>query len=173
MNVSKHLLAIDPGIRGCGVAVYTPHGLRWAGYVKNPASGDTAEACLALARAVEDAAVDEGQLPVIGEIAFEWPRVYTIGKGKGDPNDLLPLVGVCMALCGRLFGSPATRYYPHEWKGQMQKGAAFVARVQSRLTPEELGRVHARGHLGHNVWDAVGIGLHHLGRFERKRIIAR
>ena len=165
--IAGDTISIDPGIRGCGVALWHASFSSWtlerAYYVKNPIeAGDGVYAVLAMATAIEAVSI---RYPVI-----EWPRVYTAGKLKGDPNDLLPLVAIGIALCAR-FGA-GTRYFPHEWKGQMKKEQT-EERIRSRLSESELSCVEATGHKGHNVWDAVGLGLWHFERFNRKRVIAR
>lgn len=167
------LLAIDPGIRVTGWALFhNADGLVKAGLAKNPREGHGAEACRAMARAINED-VNDGYMRVV----FEWPRVYTAAKSKGDPNDLLPLVGVGMAMSAYL-GESCIMYsvHPHEWKGQLPKDACH-ARILLRLTPSEAmvaaGAQRVAKSKAHNVLDAIGIGLHHLGRFGRERVIAR
>lgn len=168
------LLAIDPGINGCGVAVFDAGKLVEACYVKSdaPTSVPAIERVQAMARWVQEYASSIWPVTGPAEIALEWPQVYTQGKLKGDPNDLLLLAAVDAAICARL-ERPATTYRPVEWKGALPKGAAFEARVMDRLTEFERKGIVRCGSLTHNVIDAIGIGLHHLGRFERKRVIAR
>jgi hypothetical protein len=99
----------------------------------------------------------------------ERPQVYTVGKG--DPNDLVPLAGI-----GAAFASRFDRfkwYLPKEWKGQLPKGIAFEKRILDRLDTLEIAEIIPAGSLTHNIYDAIGIGLHHLGRFQRRRVFAR
>lgn len=180
-------LSIDPGIRDCGVSYFDVDGeLRAADLIVNSIkSGNDYAAIRSMALAVQK--WWGGGTP--GEIACEYPRIYTVGKqivrgGDGrahatDPNDLLPLVGVGAAI-GALFPDvKIVRYYPDEWKGQLPK-IAMNMRAMGRLSPAERARVDAADPdpakpkaKGHNVWDAVGIGLHHLGRLSRERVIPR
>jgi hypothetical protein len=185
--VSTFLVAVDPGIRGCGVACFTDGVLDRAAYVKSPArSGNGLWECVAVARAVED--WYEGVADVV---AVEWPQVYASRIMKGqqggdkDPNDLLALCGIDAAVATLLLevgwehGNPMSpskfvTYRPREWKGQMTKEACHT-RLRSRLSPDETAVVDAASReaksLAHNMLDAVGIGLHHLGRLAPRRVI--
>lgn len=55
--------------------------------------------------------------------------------------------------------------YPHAWKGMVRK-AIHQPKILAALTPKELALVEAvmPPSLRHNVIDAVGIGLHDVGR---------
>lgn len=170
----SHLLAVDPGARGAGVAAFAGGLLRRAAYVENTARrGADAAACRSLAVAVRRYFDAIGRVEFT-EVACEWPQVYAPGKQKGDPNDLLALVGVSVGICALYAGADVSSYLPAQWKAQMPKGVAHE-RVLARLSAEERNEIwlpSAKG-LQHNVLDAIGIGLHHLGRFERHRHIAR
>lgn len=163
------LISIDPGINGCGVAYFVDAKLVKAVYVPNPAAkSDTmAERALAMACAVFPIIVG----PSGDGLALELPQIYRF-KGKGDPNkSLVPLILVDGALTTR-FGAAATLYLPHQWKGSGDPDECIL-RIQDRLTGEERSRVKGPPGLIHNVWDAAGIGLYHLGRFNRRRVYAR
>lgn len=170
------VLAVDPGIRGCGAALFAGGRLIECAYVASPCrGGERAAECATMASWV--AGSYNGRYRV-SELAVEWPRVYAsrirAGEAGADPNDLLALCGVNAALAALLAPAAASSYAPSEWKGQMKKGPSHL-RVESRLGAEER-EVYEAGSLGcrgHNVRDAVGIGLHHLGRLDRKRVIAR
>lgn len=164
------LLAVDPGINGCGVAEFYKGRLNRAAYVKNTCSPKESLA----ARAAEMAHnvccwADFYERP--GDLALEWPRVYASrireSRTKADPNDLLALCGVqaaVVALCGA-YGTAAC-YAPSDWKRNLPKTACEI-RVRIRLDEFEreiLERAKSPPSLLHNVIDAVGIGLHHLGR---------
>ncbi len=169
-EVTNLLVALDPGIRGCGVASFIDGHLSRAAYVKNPARrGCGAAECVAMARAVE--AWYDGEAD---ELACEWPQIYAKTQGK-DPNDLLALCGIDTAVsCCVAPNGLTTTYKPAAWKGQMPKGACHQ-RIATRLNSIEfqiaLKAAAAIGDLAHNMWDAVGIGLHHLGRLKPERII--
>jgi len=176
------LLAVDPGIRGCGVALFRDGELRAAAYVRNAVrKGNDFDAVLSLARSVRAWVFPAD--PYFGSdgdrAVLEYPQVYTASKSKGDNNDLLPLAAVDGAIVALLPGLPgvsATRVLPRDWKHTMAH-EAVEARVLGRLSPSERAVLDealkdARS-LGHNVIDAVGIGLHALGRFAPRKVIAR
>lgn len=173
----NRLLSIDPGIRGCGVAVFENAILKEAAYIKNPAAaGNLTHEAATMAKEVVLWARLSG---TIDELAVEWPRVYAtqirMGKSKADPNDLLPLAGVVTGVAVGLSPARARTYVPSDWKAQM-KDEPTRHRTKTRLDKGELHTAEAAakiaGYLEHNLWDGVGIGLHHLGRFTRKRVIA-
>lgn len=184
--MSGLLLAVDPGIRGCGVALFKDSALIACAYAKNPVkSGSDFDAVISLAKEVygwwNERLFDfyrGGELDL--RLVLEWPRVYTASKSKGDNNDLMPLVAVDAAVVA-LFGVPARRVYPRDWKSTLSKEQT-QARVESRLRPMGGGSgewsaycegTDAARSLAHNVVDAVGIGLHALGRFEPVKVIHR
>lgn len=156
------LLSVDPGLHGCGVAAWhiSPTiPLSWAGYVKNP--GTKWHAMVG--------AVDEeirrrfGFLP--NHLVIELPQVYVRSRSKGDPNDLIMLAGLVGAFVYNFDSRDGHKLYkPAEWKGQVPKDI-METRIKGRLSEAELHAVElpARS-LAHNVWDAVGLGLAHLGR---------
>ncbi len=170
------LISVDPGIRGCGVALFDGGKLVRAAYVKSPAkTGNNAAACVSMGLAVyswTDRTAPDA-------LALEWPQVYASrireGSSKADPNDLLALCGVDSVIAA-LYDLPTamvTCFAPAEWKGQMSKEAC-QGRIIGRLSAAELEIVMSVSppSLRHNVFDAVGIGLFRLGRFDRVRVIA-
>lgn len=167
-------LAVDPGIRGCGVALFDDiNGLMNATYVKNPATkGNTLNEVVSLVREVGFFFPQYG----VSELVVEQPCIYAHERFKEkDPNDLLPLRAIGGALA-MFYESPANivQYFPPEWKQNMPKGAGFEKRVMDRLTGSERANIkdHPRS-IMHNVFDAIGLGLFHLGRFKPVRVIAR
>lgn len=170
------ILAIDPGIRGCGVALFNGRDLESVAYVRNAAPGDKLGAARSAAWEVKNwLGHDAAKVDVL---AGEWPQVYTVSKrGKKDPNDLLALCAIHGALSAFLPWVEPVSILPREWKGQMTKEAC-QHRIAERLTTGESAIVENYlmgliSSLEHNVWDAVGIGLHHVGRFKPKRVFAR
>lgn len=168
------LLAVDPGIRGCGVALFDEDRLLLtnAAYVENTCkAGNRANECADMAAHVISwgKSVRTG-FPVdyINTIVLEWPRVYAtrirMGETKADPNDLLALAGVDAAIAAHMHLG-AISYAPSEWKGQVPKDV-MGKRILARLTDEERALVMAvkPASKRHNTIDAVGLGLHHLGR---------
>jgi hypothetical protein len=110
------------------------------------------------------------------DIVFEWPMIYLKQHGK-RPNDLPALAGVGMAIACRFPRPEIHSYYPQEWAGQIpkaktKKGADSsprALRIKSRLSDEEMKHWPKSQH---DAIDAIGIGLYHLGRLERKRVYA-
>jgi hypothetical protein len=187
-------LAIDPGIRGSGLAALSPEGvLAFATYVRNPAkAGHSIREAVQMAAELE--AVTRAllrDLPV-GEVVVEKMQVRL--NSPGNPNvSLLPLVGVAYAFAARFPAAEHAEFdMPRDWKGTVD-AIEVTRRVRERLTPHEFSRVQlpasacqeCRKHFGaycqkgergcgaDHVYDAIGIGLKHCGRFERKRVIPR
>ncbi len=161
------LLALDPGIRGCGVAFFIDGKLSYCDYVKNPAkTGNRITEIRDMALAIK------GWGEYANEIVCEYPQVYTASLSKGDNNDLLALAGVGSALAALHPQVRVTTVLPREWKGQLTKEAC-EARIRSRLDTAELAILDAMvkrvGAKSHNAVDACGIGLHAVGRFAPKR----
>jgi len=175
----NRILAVDPGIQGCGCAVFKDGTLQYANYVKN-IGGDVL--CCSMARSVDiwlwSFTCD---LSEMDEIIMEYPKVYTQGHLKGDPNDLLPLAGVdaAIAMLSQCRSDASDRpkitfYLPQEWKRQVPKAIhheriiAEMTELEKNVAPKQLPKS-----ILHNVYDAIGIGLFHLQRLNPKRVIAR
>ena len=161
------ILAVDPGIGGCGVALAVPGRLVRAGYVKSPRkkAGDPCSDAVLAARAVWRWVWNERE--TIARALVEWPRVYPAGKAKrgADPNDLLLLAGVDAAIAV-LLDCPVESIYPRDWKGTLDPDIVCDRIRDELLTPEERARVElpSAKSLHHNVYDACGIALHALNR---------
>lgn len=167
-------LAIDPGLRGCGVALLRDGQLEKACYLPNPVkSGKGPDSWMAMARAVLT------WLPIpaddIDSLTIEGQHIYgatKMGASAGaDPNDLLELAGVAGCLYAILEPKVRRRVEPREWKGQVSKVICQL-RVNKRLSPEEAARIvlpstrtGKPSELAHNVYDAIGIGLWAVGRW--------
>ncbi len=153
------LLSVDPGVNGCGCALWSDYGrLVKASYVRVKRNAVAIEQYRALAQNVRE--VFDGADSLILEV----PRVYQGNKQKGDPNDLVSL-GVVVGLIVGVFGKPAKTVFPYEWKRQLPD-AVCAARVMSRLDDAERAVIELPGKsLAHNVLDATGIGLHGVGRY--------
>ena len=160
--MATRFLAVDPGLRGCGVALFDDSALQWASYVENiMRDGRGPPRHGAMARRVHN--VVSSQFGFVKNLVVEFPRIYPKGPKdrRSDPNDLLDVAGVAGALAA--IYEEVCWVFPQEWKGQVPK-EVMNARVMKRLTPEEAGRIVSVGSKDHNTLDAVGIGLHHLGR---------
>lgn len=159
------LLSIDLGIRGCGVALFNNDTLLNANYIKNPrGTGNDLFVCRAMAKAIIDEYGDNHDL------AIEYPQIYKDKFSKGDNNDLLPLASIAGALVTLSNCVSVVQFKPKEWKGQLPKDASHE-RIFQRLTLGECERINGAvpKTLLHNVYDAIGIGLYALGRFNPKK----
>lgn len=159
------MVAIDPGLNGCGLAEFAGSNLVSARYVKNVA----AKTELMEVRVYGMAFALRPYVAPHPWI-FERPRVY-LGK-RLNPDDLIPLAEIGACLSG-MTTIPIRVYRPRDWKGSID-GDAMVERIKTRLTPAEHSRIHLPAKsLEHNVYDSIGIGLAYLGRLERKRVYPR
>jgi hypothetical protein len=167
-------LAIDPGLLKPAWALFKDDVLVRAQRTKVPGAYSklpVGERCRQVAILIyNDVTALE---PAIDELVIEWPQVYRATKSKGDPNDLLPLSGVGMALAGR-FGVPVTSPTPREWIGTLPKATSGDplasprgARIWSRLSDAERACVV----LSHDALDAIGIGLWHRKRLGGARVL--
>lgn len=157
------LLAIDPSINSCGIAVFD-QSLVFAKTirVKPDTKLDIAERCRFIALEVFRTVKHFWVL----EIAHEWPQIYK-SDTPARANSVITMAAVNLAIDTLLLGCQTNSYLPAEIWGQLPKsktGSAWASprgkRIKSRLSEAELKLVPDQ----HDVVDAVGIGLHHLGR---------
>lgn len=162
------LVAFDPGLRGTGVAVFKDGMLTRCAYVKSPnLRGRGAKAWRDMGLAVATW-VFEGSpwSSNPAEVAHEQMQVYRAGLQKGNPNDLLELSGVCGWAAALLEPESVVSYLPRKWKGQVPKDVHH-RRIKAEMSEVEHDALHAAkcpASLQHNILDAIGIGLFHLGR---------
>ncbi len=160
MESSELVVAVDPGVRGCGVALFRDGLLEQATYVESHSAGQRSIAWLAMVAAVKEFIGARA----VARFVVELPQVYIQAKSKGDPNDLIHLAAVVGGLCVAFESAPQQVYLPAEWKGQVPKEIVH-ARASQRLSDDEGKRISCRRKsLLHNVKDAVSIGLKYLGR---------
>lgn len=97
---------------------------------------------------------------------IELPVIYPLGRGEGDPNDLIDLAVLVGDLRGfyRRAGLDVVLVKPRTWKGTTPK-PIHNERVLRALTPAERAllprRPRAKG-FDHNMLDAIGLGLWQL-----------
>jgi len=149
-----HLVSLDPGLRGCGVAWWHANGsLAHVAYLRNPVKkGDGPGAWMGYKRGIYYALHVE-------HFISEVPQVYRAGASKGDPDDLIQLAGVVGVFAQAFRATTHFGVKPREWKGQVPKDVHH-ARLVKTLTAEEMAMVEraAPPSLRHNVLDAIGIG---------------
>lgn len=174
-------IAIDPGVQHCGVAVIRGgegRTLKWAGLVRHERQ---AEHSLAWARRLADSVRLAVRTrfaigtPSLWRLVVEVPRIYPAARQKGDQNDLIAVAGVAYACAGAFGFIPfenVQQVYPRDWKGTIDADTT-IARVKERLGAGDAVPDECPKSLEHNVYDAIGIGLWSVGRFDRKRVIVR
>lgn len=177
------ILAIDPSIASSGAALFSTAGtgrkLEACARITMPKTDDDpVERWRNMALRIRDWARSQPAVRngyPVERIVTERPQIYAraAGKTKGDPNDMLHMVGVLGALAG-FFLLPVTSYKPAEWKGQLPVDT-LVRRACGRLAPDELALVPLRTVRGKSVPDpdvghAVGVGLFYLGRLDPVRV---
>lgn len=157
--MSSTLLAIDPGVRGVGLAYFRDAKLHYAAYIKNPVEeGGGPEAWFGLADAVYFRFKELGYS--VETYVLEIPQIYRVSKG--DPNDLIQIAGVGAAIGASFPLKRAIGYRPREWKGTVKK-EIHHPRILAQLTDEERAVIaEDRKTLIHNVHDAIGLGLFQL-----------
>lgn len=165
------LLAIDPGKHGHGVALFAEGHLLTAWYSggEGGAGNVLLETCRPLLQALQ--ALQRQGLTSIDTVVIERPQAYSGAQQSANPEDVADLCVVVGALAatlrplltplgGVLFVRPA------DWKGQVPK-EIMKGRAEAALTADEVSAIElpkAVKTLGHNVWDAVALGLWREGR---------
>jgi hypothetical protein len=153
------LIAIDPGVHRVGLALFDGEELTFANLLDVPNEGFGFPI----------------PFPRAPRVVLEVPRIYPASRQKGDPNDLLALARIVGRLQEHYLaaGADVELVEPRTWKGTLPK-EAMTERIRGRLSAEERARVApvARS-LEHNVLDAVGIGLHALGRLSPRKVVPR
>jgi hypothetical protein len=148
------VLAVDPGLRACGVALFRDGELVRAAAVRGPRTGRGPAVWRALGLGV---AAWVGDL-VVGRLVVETMKVYT--GGQSDPDDLLELAGICGAVATALPRWPVEGVRAAEWNGQVP---AEIRRWRTQTWTESLhwtDRVdlNTTQRFQQDVWSAVGIG---------------
>jgi hypothetical protein len=165
------LLSIDPGLRACGAALWLPEGLYRASLVSGAPKHLTGPDAwrYTVLEVLKWVGAARSQ---IDYLAFEQPGAYGADVPSRTLN-LQELVGVVGFLCAQFPFAAYKRYRPNEWEGTLKRPKSHrdadpvIERIQRRLSFDERARVDLPApSLAHNVWDAVGVGLKALGRFE-------
>ncbi len=165
------LLSIDPGKRACGVALFLDGRLFHAAYVVAYSNLEGPAAWKAIASRVRQ--WTDGHQVKIDQVAFEQPSAYRADRPY-KTKILQDLIGVDAWICALYPDAVHFRYSPQMWKGSMNKEQTRL-RAIDRMSSEEISEIafpNARSRQ-HNVWDAIAIGLYHLGRFQPRRMYGR
>lgn len=144
------LIAIDPGVRCTGVACFIDGALfNVSGYYADRVVVACSFPSLVRPR---------------DSLAIEVPQIYKVRRT--DANDLIDVALVAGAWISRY--KHVQIFRPAEWKGQAPKKIVHE-RIRERLSEGEREVLDrdlrsVPKSLQHNALDAVGIGLHALGR---------
>jgi hypothetical protein len=135
------ILAIDPG-KHAGWAYFDDDwSLKWCGVNDVPSCSPT-------------------------DLVIEIPQVYPHRAQKGDPNDLITVAFGAGLIAGRFPKARLRLVKPHQWKGTVPKEIhnrrVLAALTEGERVVAESAKVQAS--VRHNMIDAIGLGLWHLGR---------
>lgn len=164
-------LAVDPGLRLCGVALFEGQALHSAWLIKNTTRHERGpEAWHSMGERVLGSwlkrAPARGQL--LHNLVIEVPQIYWNSRKGGRAADLIELAGVVGAVSSACPVLHRVHFLPKSWKGQTPK-EVHNSRVLKKLSEEESGFLEpTAASLRHNMIDAVGLGLFRLGRLTRK-----
>lgn len=174
------ILCVDPGLRGCGTAVFEGETLKHSAYVRNTSQdGRGAGVWADMAKCVYNY---YHAIPLRLDFGASFTRVLIetqIIRPTDEPfkqSAIMEVQGVAGALAG-LYGQTSTvlGFTPERWKGSVA-GDVMTERISKRITVAEWENFKShgtKGALDHNSIDAVGIGLYYLGRLDKQRIVVR
>lgn len=155
------LLAVDPGVRACGWALF-----EYDSHCKLIECDLVQSVSVAYPTDIPhfmDMSILLSRIPC-NRFIVERPQLYRERRQKGRQEDLARLLVLCGVLCGmRQYGELVL---PHDWKGGVPKpdpvsdiGSYIVhRRNQEALGKDYLPKAVPPGK-AHNVADAVGLGL--------------
>lgn len=140
------LYAIDPGVHEHGVALFNKRELVSC---RLTLAGAPAPVCP----------------PVSRGLVIEVPRSYGSARQRGDQNDLIDLAFEAGAVAAQFPRAFVLRVSPAKWKHQLPKRVVWE-RTKEKLTKAEIelaeSTARAVGKKGHNVLDAVALGVWYL-----------
>lgn len=156
----SYLVAIDPGVKKCAIAVFGEGCLTNAFYVTTKQT-HVAEGANEMVNQMLER-VDNFDLRIV----IERPQIYAGSKAKGNPNDLLDLSFVAGTF-NAVMDRASAAYLPAQWKGQVPKEIhhkRLSEYFEAHGTVDEMGVWTNINKLkkDHDLRDAVGLGLFHL-----------
>lgn len=172
------VVAIDPGIRSPGAAIFVNGLVVAAARIKVPAKlhkGELGWRANQVGDLIAHWVKDRPPLGECFDVIYEWPQIYRATRSKGSPNDLLKTLATGAAAVAALgwLARSVTTPTPHDWAANTKKAtegdpwdserARMVAR---RLSPMERALVPD----SHDAIDAVALGLWKVGRFGAIRV---
>ena len=164
-------LAIDPGSKNAGVAVFDRYArLEHAQRISIKAGSGP----IAIARVFETELAAYLYKGAISEVVVEQPKEYPRHAASVDRLVVLAQASGALAHAA---GVPVVRWITaHDWKGGIPKPKAasglylVETRIRAILNEGELERCERhdpRTRTGEDMWDAVGVGLVAFGRCRR------
>ena len=143
------IIAIDAGVRKCGVAMFSEDGVLLGAYtVRNP---ERILRGVVAWRSMVDAVYSTIMAPDL--LVIE--TMQSDGRVITDALDVQLVAGM---IIGRSSCAVIT-YTPRQWKGQVPKSAT-IARIKQDLTPAELRQIDKKA--THDAFDAIGIGRYYF-----------
>lgn len=162
------MISIDPGVEA-GFAIWQSHLARpqpsdWfllkAEPLVPPKALPWEQRCDIILETLSDLCTHNGSRVL--QIVCEWPFYHdTLGGREVAASGALVKLSIVVGMInelGRQLKIPRTFIEVRKWKGQMSKDAT-IHRIKKRLPLEQHSSIKS------HAWDAVGIGLHFLGRF--------
>lgn len=156
MPKREFLLAIDPGVRKLGAAVFSPDGELLA--CRTIESGSV----FGLVRELR--ALVEAVVPRWGVLDTVVERMVKYKSAPAMHADLDRVEATTKAIADLWPWRRPKRVTPEKWKAQVPK-PVFRRRILGTLSLEEATLLPPEEE--HDPWDAVGIGLVTLGRLKR------
>lgn len=164
-----NVIAIDPGA-STGLAFFHNRQLQGAWCLPHKHALRQVAQMLGLSYAVPgDSGYTAGWQVSLPVLIGEKPQIYAAGKSKADPNDIVTLGVKLGGYFGvaELAGARTCEVLPATWKRQIPKLVA-QKRIKRTLSEQEHEAIRnlavLSDSLAHNAYDAIGIGLHYVGR---------
>ena len=168
------IIAIDPGLSGTGVACFNEGDIKSLGvrnfyYSKAHTWWDNG---LQITSAVNKFITDKWLYSTNSDytVIIEEPEFHQSGKGlastgSGDTFKLATLVGMLVQSIDGIDTGPVTfkLVSPKEWKGQLPKDIV-IERIKAVYASQGIAAPDIQSH----SWDAVGIGLWHMGLLNKQ-----
>ena len=155
----SRIVSIDPGTRFLGWAYFERKQLIECGLIKGQGLADMLDRCYQ--RMPDIVSVFKPTKHVVIEI----PQVYVQRKMKGDANDLIKIALVA-GYIGSLFNS-VDFVLPRTWKGTVDKDVMCKRVLDRWMNDRERVLLASKGIPKgqiNNTIDAIGVGMHWLGR---------
>lgn len=170
MTIPATLIAVDPSIRSAGVALFRNGRLHATERLKFKATKQD------IVTRVEHVGrkVGEWLRETPDVLVIEWPQIYRAARAEGNPNNILPLAGVCGAVACEVGADENVSYLPREWAGNTKKKTTVR---EAKTSPRARWILKQLSGLELLVWesakyndevDAIGLGLFHLGRLPHR-----